>query len=95
VQSSLQVIETELNRVSIRVTGLNVSRLEAFAPRIHRCAQAVVQLTPESPDILPSVGITAAIAQLNVVVKDYLATNSPESNYEVAALLTQLRRDLP
>ena len=95
MQDPKHVIEAELNRVSIRVTGLNASRLEAFAPRIYQCAQAVVVLTPESPDILPAVGISAAIAQLNVVVHDYLAADSPEIDQEVAALLTQLRRDLP
>jgi len=95
VQSHREVIDIELNRLTTRITGLNISRLEAIAPQIFKCSQAVVQLTPPTTKILPSVSVLSAGAQLIVVVNDYLAVNSPENDSEVAALLTQLRRDLP
>jgi hypothetical protein len=85
----------ELDRVTTRTIGLNLTRVEAVAPRIHLCAEAILQFTPETPKFLPTVGAAATIAQLNLVVHDYLATRNTESDSEVAALLTQLRRDLP
>ena len=95
MQKSRDAIRVELDRVTTRVTGLNLTRLETVAPQIHLCSQAILQLTPETPEILPFVSAAATIAQLNVVVQDYLATNPTESDSDVAALLTQLRRDLP
>lgn len=92
-------IYTELNRISTRVSGLNLTRLESCAHLIHSCAQEILHFTPDAHTTLPVVGPSGVSAQLTVITRNYLelteTDSAPARDSDVADLLTQLRRDLP
>lgn len=99
VTSDRERIQTELNRITTRVSGLNLNRLEPFAVNIHFCSQQILQLTPGSHPELPVIGLSGVNAQLVVITRGYLqlteSTHHHTNDSAVAELLTQLRRDLP
>ena len=99
VTSERERIRTELDRITTRVSGLNLTRLEPLALTIHSCAQKILDLTPGNHPELPLIGLSGINAQLTVISRDYLELTESANDYTkdsaVAELLTQLRRDLP
>lgn len=99
VTSDREMIRTELNRITTRISGLNPTRLEPFVETIHSCAQKILDLTPGAHPQLPVIGLSGVNAQLIVISRDYLELTESANHYTndsvVAELLTQLRRDLP
>ncbi|MCF8530101.1 MAG: hypothetical protein K9G05_02540 [Candidatus Nanopelagicales bacterium] len=95
MENNRELMTTELDRITRRLTGINLTRLLPVVPVVYACAQAILDLTPGTYPPLPVVGAPAASAQLSVIVQDYLAQPSTDNDGAVAGLLTQLRRDLP
>jgi hypothetical protein len=97
-------VEVELRRVVDRLNNLPLAKVEALLPRCHDVASLIVEQTrmldgsiPTGAD-LPSVGASAAGAQLAVVGLDYISAASSHDDHSaqpVLESLTELRRILP
>ncbi len=92
----------ELDRITIRLAGLNPERLAAMDEPVFHCASRILRATQTrraTKDVvleheLPKVGPTAYAAQLTVLTRDLLASNH-DGEPNAAAALTELRQALP
>jgi len=102
--NDLDDVATELRRVVDRLNSLPLTKVEPLLPGCHEVAELIVartrDLEPTMPadHALPTVGASAAGAQLAVVGRDYLAALSQSPGADPSAVrdrLTELRRALP
>jgi hypothetical protein len=96
MESLRDEILRELDRITIRLTGLNPERLAAMGQPVFECATVILKATKEQEreHELNAVGPSAFAAQLTVLTRELLAHN-PEGESNAAAALTELRRALP